>query len=320
MEAYLNREKLNKYLGGELYCREERQFAVFLYNIFLEKQKLKEDADENINQIVKYCLNIDEVADKDLIIKDAYFEGTLMRDYFDKEKDKNQFNSGLLEFCLGWQSDNQNANLIKDLMNNTKLSYRNLGQNKAKKIIDAKYPTSNELGEKIKNGKEKEIDIQKAKEKACLNIASMMMNATPDILIIYELDGKEYAKALECKYCSGEGTYKDVAGAEYKMQLFIQDCIMHFCFGNCDTNKHIPRPSFKRGVWKDKGDLWTEICGTVYNGILNQNSEPQDSKPQGIINKGVELIRFTKTKNESEDVKHITINDKSCIQVERIKY
>lgn len=39
MKAYLNEKKLEDYLGRKLVCREERQFALFLYLAFLEKKK-----------------------------------------------------------------------------------------------------------------------------------------------------------------------------------------------------------------------------------------------------------------------------------------
>lgn len=39
MKAYLNEKKLEDYLGRKLVCREERQFALFLYLAFLEKEK-----------------------------------------------------------------------------------------------------------------------------------------------------------------------------------------------------------------------------------------------------------------------------------------
>ena len=60
--------------------------------------------------------------------------------------------------------------------------------------------------------KSKTVDdlfFKEIREKSCLDIASMMMNATPDIVVIYGYEGAEdrkYAKVLECKYKSKEGT------------------------------------------------------------------------------------------------------------------
>lgn len=77
-------------------------------------------------------------------------------------------------------------------------------------------------------------DVPQLYEKACLDIARMMMNATPDLLVIYRIGGERYAKALECKYQSGQGTYEDVVGVGIKMQYFIQECVMSFLFGKND--------------------------------------------------------------------------------------
>lgn len=290
-KAYLDTGRLEDYLGSNLYCREERQFAVFLYNIFLEE---KNNTNAVTNPLINYCLDIS--SSQTARIKEAYFEATLMRDYF--ERDRSYFNRDILEFCLGWLcygsniiNEMLNKLAIKDINNPDKTS-RNLGQQKAKKIIMEKYPGyPGKLAMAIKSGETDYETRQEAREKACFDIAGMMMNAVPDILVIYQLqNGSICAKALECKYLSGEGTYLDIAGANCKMQLFIQECIMHFCFGKSikSTKRHIPK--FPRGsqIWSNE-KLWENICLNVYEGILNQNWKSQD-----ILNAGVEKIQFIK--------------------------
>lgn len=308
MEAYLNKNELKKYLEGESgpYCREERQFAVFLYYIFLKEKWNK--GDSKTKEIVQRCLYPKNKERKDIKIIDVYFEAALMRDYYEKN---NNFNEMLLKFCLGWLGKE-----VETLCKKTKGC--NLGAKKAKSIIQSYLDLDNtKVVEIIENeDSEKYNDI---KEKACLDIARMMMNATPDILVIYKEKGEEEtatkAKALECKYESDEGTYKDVAGAEYKMQLFIQECIMCFLFGKDGTDRwkrHIPQRPKSSKVWgkkKDKpNDKWEEICGKVYKEILNQEWGTEElrsieesgsiEKSGSIKNAGVELIRFKEEKKK----------------------
>lgn len=316
-KAYLKYAKDNEKDKNDLesylseYCREERQFAVYLYNYF---EKFKGRADANKDEIIQKYLGIKE--DEEITIMDVFFEATLMRDYF--EENRKSFNEALLEFCLGWLrkdsyynkntkegEDSKISDLIEKLMKvleiSNKKSSRNLGQGEAKKKIRAVI-SYDDIVDKIKNAvnKNKEVDedvIQNAKVIVCCEIASMMMNAVPDILVVYKKNDNIYAKALECKYKSDEGTYKDIAGAQYKMQLFIQECIMHFCFGKSvsteDIKKHIPDKYPK--TWKNK-KLWEQIYLNTCNGILCRDREPSD-----VINAGVAMIKFGKSEGTPED-------------------
>lgn len=378
MEAYLSYDKLTKYLGSDLYCKEELQFALYLYNLFLRKKDLKDNNDEinidktnidKINNVVKECLGIGDDKVKNIVIEDVFFEAALMRDYFaHNDKKKEEFNRKLLKFCLnGLISDAENSEKEEKLINEridkiinelkiknkkTKTdSSRNLGQTEAKKKINtleeySKYPDTLKtfLGWDIQNKTEeekrqdiatnekirqyienKEEIIQQAKEKTCLSIASMMMNATPDILVIYKYTNDPdniYVKALECKYTSGENSYKDVAGVKYPMQIFIQECIMHFLFGKRkklegedekeETEKnYIKFP--KNSIWKNKELLWEEICESVFKNILMQKSDNNE-----FINTGVEMIKFKRKEGKNNDSASIQINDEVNIQVIRI--
>lgn len=319
MGTYLDSDKLKNYLEGKSgpCCKEERQFAVFLYIILLDMKKegvfLKKDVVKE-----RMCIENKENGEtkdkesKDVKIKiiDVYFEAALMRDYWNKEK--SHFNDQLLKFCLRWLgNDEYYGKKLDELLEELKdeLNDEFLGQGKAKNIINKKYSDITNVTEIIKNEKEDGEKYNDIKEKACLDIARMMMNAIPDILVIYEEERTEgievmktmKAKALECKYESDEGTYKDVAGAEYKMQLFIQECIMCFLFGKGESDRwkrHIPHFPERSKVWRGKKDKWGKICREVYEGILKQDRGTEESG--SIINAGVELIRFKEKKQEGD--------------------
>lgn len=308
MEAYLGSKKLENFLGEEeVVCREERQFAALLYSAFLDEKRGRRS--EYTNDIVSRCLGLE----KDVFeIRDVYFEATLMRDYFravgkkdnnnrmteEEKREKKEFNERLLQFCFGFlDKDCKNTTVeeIKNLLDKEKQFHHFFGH------IN-KYPVLEWM-----NSKEKEIKEQ-IKVKAGLDIARMMMNATPDILVIYKMkdDDKTYAKALECKYESDEGRYADVAGVNVKMQYFIQECVMSFLFGSIDNidkekyKAHLPKfpENPENSSWKGNKDLGEKIYGQVYNNILNQ--EWGNNK---IKNKGISVIRFCKDEEDAQKPK-----------------
>lgn len=295
MKAYLNEKKLEDYLGRKLVCREERQFALFLYLAFLEKKK--GNLDPWITELVKFCL---EEKEQDPIIEEVYYEATLMRDYFAGCKKRSgseaeEFNRGLLHFCLDFLPCGKERadKCIEELTEGCGGRMDcHLGTKKVKDAIKKRYPNIKAI---MKNETE---DVPQLYEKACLDIARMMMNATPDLLVIYRIGGERYAKALECKYQSGQGTYEDVLGVGIKMQYFIQECVMSFLFGKNDLfrkNKEIieeklPKKPKKATLWCDENGSTTRrdmFWENVYKGILNQ-----ETVSEGIRNKGVSEIKF----------------------------
>lgn len=305
MEAYLDYDKFKDYLGK--YCREERQFAVFLYNYLKSHTDLQDE-------VVKCCLDLEDGIEGE--IKDVYFEAALMRDYYHDAdaENKKEFNKSLLNFCVGWlEKENEETpklltkRLIENFLtrledDNAQPSY-NLGQKVAKAAMKDMFISTEEIKVLLEK---KEMDIQHARAKASFDIASMMMNATLDLLVVYEVNEKTYVKALECKYESEEGRYEDIAGVKCRMQLFIQECVMSFLFGKRkklvdgrdDTDgieEHLPPypGKSKNAIWYEedtKEDTkWHKICDYVYRGILEQARESDD-----IFNTGVEMIQFRK--------------------------
>lgn len=302
MKAYFDENRLEDYLQegkkGTPYCREERQFAALLYSVFLKKrEKGKMPADQKTEEIVKACLG-----SNDIIIEDVYFEVTLMRDFF--VRNKGDFNQKLLDFVLGGEEALKEDGIPLKTKDDTPY---NLGGRAAKKEI--REIMEGEMAQKgaemnqtfsrrrlqvIQNHKIKNIvdNEDQLKRRLRLDIAGMMMNAIPDILVKYkynETDEESYVKALECKYESKEGAYT-AAGVTCKMQFFIQDCIMCFLFGQTQKEVHDPeRPN--GGVWikgeRKEEEVWDEIFVSVFKGILEQENEPGNH-----INGGVEVIRF----------------------------
>jgi len=189
---------------------------------------------------------------------------------------------------------------------------------KRKKKIRRKYSELETVKGEIEAGNIKDGDekIRLIKERVCLDIAGMMMNATPDLLIVYEYEANEksgnasrgntHVKALECKYLSGEGTYKDMVDVEYKMQFFIQKGIMQFCFGKGEKDI-IPPSCPSSQIWKKNKELWEKTYGKVYKKIFTQDWQSKD-----LSNAGVEIIQFKKEpdeKNVTDDSVPICIDE-----------
>lgn len=184
----MGKDMLNSYWK---YCREERQFAVFLYNVFWEnRNKEITTLDSDHKKVIRECLYLDE--NSEFTIEDVYFEATLMRDYFAICLDKTDFNKKLLAFCFGWWNFSTNSmkstieqlvDEIIDELNEVDTSHtfctRNLGQKEAKKAISDIYTKYLKI---LKEKKEVNNEIiEGMQKKASLEIARMMMNATPDI-------------------------------------------------------------------------------------------------------------------------------------------
>lgn len=285
--AYINEETLKEYLGkteeNKILCNEERQFALFLYNVFLEKKRRPgNNRNNNIANIVNKCLFGSESPNRKFEIQDIYFEATLMRDYFKQNANKEEFNKKLLLFCLGGDKSAVVNDLLEKLGDKKN---HNLGQRTVKKAVNTLY---NDV-----------LDKLKIEEKARIDLARMMMNATPDILVVYKdsENGNLHVQALECKYKSSEGRYTDVAGVSVQMQFYVQECIMSFLFGKNELfgrnessiENRLPIFPEKSSKWKGYEYLGENIYKKVYKDIISQKRETKENK---IINHGVTVIQF----------------------------
>lgn len=186
-------------------CREERQYALFLYNILRKyNSKIKRKEDE-VLKIFEACSLPPEAE-----IKHVFYEATLMRDFFERNR--------RLVLC----SDPDVNLLSKEFKSKEKNKFNseNSFNFKLLKYIDS--DVSYDRNDEHNLGGKDNTDNEIAKE---------MMNATPDIAVIYSLRGDRYLHFLECKFESGEDTYKSK-----KRQCEIQWMIADFLCGNYLTN------------------------------------------------------------------------------------
>lgn len=188
-------------------CREERQYAVFLYNIlrkYRTPESREKEGDETTDK-VKKIFDACQIP-TDATIEFVFYEATFMRDFFERnrrfilcdDKDKRHkktlqktFKPSLYEVDEDKRSESFNNKLIKyvhrhiDKDKNTPIEYRgeerNLGHNKIKECglsSEGKF------------------------------IVKCMMNAIPDIAVIYFKNNQKSFLFLECKFESREDFYK----------------------------------------------------------------------------------------------------------------
>ncbi len=210
-------------------CRKERQYALFLYNIFLKKKNnihLSPDFEKIINACLLGRIDVGEP----VIIRAVYYEATFMRDYFEADRKnvlecsgktlqsfrgtdilsifKNSFNYRLLNYCIKknplTENKNQIADQIIDIINNNGFLLHNWGNNKVSSLF------SNNSGSDS-NEDHLKSDIMKH--------VKQMMNSKPDIAVIYSIAGskEKILRLFECKYLSGE------SGNQREIQNHIAD-------------------------------------------------------------------------------------------------
>ena len=222
-------------------CREERQYAVFLYNILRKygkkrsRAKLADGEKEDIQAIFAAC-GIE--ADDD--IEYVFYEATFMRDFFKRErryyavienhgsladvllqkdyekeeKIKTDFNRRLIEYVFKWAGgDPPEMNMENgDKENNEEDDAYlrcNLGRNIPKDCKDL------EKLEKVKKiGTETAETAENVRGKL-----RAMMNSKPDIAVVYKKGGQRYLLLIECKFESSEGKYDSLSQREVQYHI-----------------------------------------------------------------------------------------------------
>lgn len=236
-------------------CREERQYAVFLYNILRKYSDTKTREKQDIVDIFKAC-NIPSCASIDYV----FYEATFMRDFFERNRRlalncREKLDNKLLQATLSPAK----YKTIPSKSFNTKLIQYVYGQkyNEDENIIEYSGKEQNlghntiEFEKLLINGKkvpDNEKDWLKYKIK-------WMMNAKPDIAVIYHIreNAKKFLLFIECKFDSGESSYsyKDKNGntermSQREVQYNIAEFLCnHYLNSNSKEKMINPSPSMK---------------------------------------------------------------------------
>lgn len=226
-------------------CREERQYAVFLYNI-LRKYRKKQSREKLTGEEKTHILEIFEACgiEADMDIEHVFYEATFMRDFFERERRYSaitEYHDNPARVLLQKKYANEkeiktdfNRRLIKYVFGPTTLNPLNRNtENNEHQCDDAAYLRYN-LGRSFpefpKDCKDKEkIEPLRKKTQA-------MMNAKPDIAVIYKKNDQRYLLFIECKFESYETTSK-ANETEILRQCSIQYDIARFLCNHCLNEK-----------------------------------------------------------------------------------
>lgn len=207
-------EYLNNYFGGKNenneeikpICREERQFALFLYNKLLNMVgKDYESIEDNDKDIYLKIFDLDKenIPDNTPKLLKVYYEVTFMRDFLFRVKNQqNTFNNALFEFvtdriknCCDFK-DEKIINDITNIQNSKQLNiYNNI-----------------DYGGRSEKRKEINCDL-------IIKFMSAMMKSKADLGILYKIGDENYLKLIECKYESGVDEYD--FGNNFKMPQYV---------------------------------------------------------------------------------------------------
>lgn len=200
-------------------CREERQYAVFLYNILKKYHAHESRIDQDrIHEIITNTCGIPEEAD----IKHVFYEATFMRDFFERNR-RIYWKAGMEEKLLQQSFSPSERELVAENSFNYKL-FQYVCKSENVKVLESfrwNQPENN-LGQDMKQIQSVIHEIMNAipdeDMKQIQSVIREMMNATPDLAVIYSLakkdsDGqhkpdKNYLLFLECKFESYESSYK----------------------------------------------------------------------------------------------------------------
>jgi hypothetical protein len=263
---------IDNYINDEYsICREERQYALYLSNILRYYGKnerikaLEGDLKTFLVKIYYLCGLIKdskEIPDK-LVIKDVFYEATFMRDFLERNRrlklaNKNDLTSEktakkCLQKSYTPQKDGKTDYTVNSITEDS-FNYKLL------EYVTRAFPEENVRLENIKDITERNYGHNAIPDgltdKQKLRLVSMM-NAKPDLVVIYSQDGKDYFSFIECKFESDEDKYGDG-------------------FGQTEVQWHIAN-FLKEFLWKTNGK---EI-------ELSESMKKEEDK-----NKGAILVRF----------------------------
>ena len=203
------------------FCREERQYALFLYNGLCFDQ-----------EVAKAILG------EGATVKNVFYEATLMRDLFCADRKRRLLDKYDENACMHQLEDGDkevtkkldtpdDEDKKKRLYKNKTAKGKELGDTFNEKLVnfllkkyekgtkyepidkeDCEFYINRNLGtNSFSELKKDELPKPIAR---IAEVAKTMMNAKPDIAVLYEEGTETKLIFLECKYCSKESTYEAI--------------------------------------------------------------------------------------------------------------
>lgn len=199
---------------NEPICREERQYALFMYKRLMDLVGKEIIIKDNTTSPCTFWLDKDLKSDGDFLavcglkegkvkIKEVFYEVTFMRDFFQYYKSKDGSGKGFNESLINFvKSKEENPESFDDWENDLD---KNLGM----------------------------LPIADKEQKLHIKVRNMM-NSKPDIGILYEQGDCNYMRFLECKYLSKQG--KQNGELQYDIQNNILNFLCKYVFENVEAH------------------------------------------------------------------------------------
>ena len=318
-------------------CREERQYALYLSNVlrYYGKNPNKKGANDNskpynrirdnekIMKIFIAC-GFNEKELENIVIENVFYEATFMRDIFEWNRQKyfksnkkltednkrNSFSLRLLEYCWTQYLKQDRLNIDVSVMKENNYGARNeipfLTEEVKGKLTEERFISLL----KVLKGPAKEQILRDIKYKA---IVRAMMNAKPDLAVIYEDMGKRKLLFLECKYLSKEDDYsyyidinpeidknqKKGKIQQTEVQAYIADFLCNYS----------PEP--------DHGSPYLKDVKVSEKMLEDQDGNPLKSIKVIFNQTDKELSKIQSLDNDNNDIKNHTIYIKDLIELEK---
>lgn len=235
---------INNYINDDLsICREERQYALYLSNIlrYYGKAEHRRSLDTDHREVLtgifqKSGICSGEIPDG-LEVINVFYEVTFMRDFLERNRRIYLASKGndisLICRNQSFQPSDHHLSDMNKSFNKKLLDY-------AGSVIRDDYGVSIDYDDKdiseVNYGRN-DIPIKASGGNAHLAeeakfLIRSMMNAKPDLAVIYVLDDSLYLKFIECKFESAEDRYTDKDKEICFSQTEIQWHIARFLYEN----------------------------------------------------------------------------------------
>lgn len=210
-------------------CREERQYALYLSNVLRYYGKHTQKFQENAGtQAIFNSIFETWKPDENHTIEYVFYEATFMRDIFDANRRKYLEKLQMIDNSTNWSWKEDFLKEISVKEDNCSISFNfNLLAYCWEKYINNDIEQFEHIFKKMidDKGKFEEKNYGGRNEIPLLSYLTMnesifkvtvraMMNAKPDLAVIYKENGIRYLLFIECKYCSGEDCYNVYEGKE----------------------------------------------------------------------------------------------------------
>lgn len=222
----------NYYFGNKATCREERQYALFLYNVFLKKlyfdrtENKQYELTDKETKILAACLSQDCIANIEIV--NVFYEFSALRDNFAAATNKEEFNEALIKGVFPNEAD------AKAVINSLS-KFNNKANSKSSALADHLGKLNMEFFENQEQLKIEQLKI--------LYLIRCMMNAKADIVVLFKENNEYRVRALECKFKSGESKYKALhelyAEVNPLTQTEVQKDVLKYLFKGIEVDGKI---------------------------------------------------------------------------------